>query len=130
MQKRILVIDDELGFTRLLKMGLERFGRYQVAVSHGSNGAMAMALKFNPDVILLDVMMPGLDGGDLAARFAAHPKLKEIPIVFLTAAVRKEELAKNQGRIGGSPFVSKPVDIRQLLEVIEGSLSSTTSTRE
>jgi CheY-like chemotaxis protein len=73
-------------------------------------------------MILLDVMMPGLDGGELAARMQASPKLKHTPIVFLTAAVKRSEIAFHQGRIGGLPFIAKPVDFLELIECIENQL--------
>jgi CheY-like chemotaxis protein len=84
--------------------------------------AVAAAREFVPDVILLDVMMPGMDGGEVAAHIQANAKLKKTPIVFLTAAVRKGEVESHEGHIGGLPFIAKPVDMDEVVGCIEKSL--------
>lgn len=114
-KKRILVVDDEPSITRLLKLNLEQTGNYVVEEQNDATQTLAAAETFRPDLILLDVMMPGVDGGELASQLLASPRLKRVPIVFLTAAVKKEEVASHGGLIGGLPFLAKPVD---LLEVI------------
>jgi len=86
--------------------------------------AIAAACEFEPDLILLDVIMPDADGGEVAARLRAHEKLRNVPIVFLTAAVSKQELHGPSGLIGGRVFVAKPVNKRELLEVIERELGA------
>ena len=63
----------------------------------------------------MDVMMPGIDGGDLASRFQANQKLKDVPLVFLTAPVRREEISASSGRIGGMSFLAKPIDVSEVL---------------
>lgn len=65
--KRILMIDDEVAFTNLVKVNLERTGRYEVRVENRPLCALAAALEFKPDAILLDVVMPELDGGQILA---------------------------------------------------------------
>src|SRR5689334_15994862 len=100
-KKRILVVDDEPSITRLLKLNLEQTNDYVVRAEIDSERAIAAAEEFQPDLILLDVMMPGLDGGELASRFQANPKLKRVPIVFLTAATTKSEIYARGGKIGG-----------------------------
>src|SRR5690349_753264 len=92
-KKRILIVDDEASITRLLKLNLENTGKYVVHAVNASEQALPIALEFHPDLILLDVVMPGLDGGYLASAVRAHPALNNIPIVFLTAAATKEEVA-------------------------------------
>ncbi len=116
---RILVVDDEAGFTRLLKLNLECTGRYLVKVENDSGSAMETALDFHPDLVLMDVMMPGLDGGDLAYRFAGRPELKEVPIIFLTATVRHSEVESHAGCFGGLHFLSKPVALPELVACLE-----------
>jgi CheY-like chemotaxis protein len=113
-RKRILVVDDDRSLMRMLRLNLEDTGRYVVREEGSSRAAVAAALDFAPDLILLDVMMPDLDGGELSARLKAHPKLKHVPIVFLTAAVKKREVHDGHGRIGGLPFLAKPVDLDEL----------------
>src|SRR5687768_9940814 len=91
VKKKILVVDDEASITRLLKLNLEK-GAYVVRTENEGTKALAAAKDFKPDLILLDVMMPDIDGGDVAAIIQADPLLCAVPIVFLTAAVKKEEV--------------------------------------
>ena len=72
-KKRILVVDDEPSITRLLKLNLEQTNEYVVRAENDARAAIAAAEEFKPHLILLDVMMPGLDGGELASRFEANP---------------------------------------------------------
>src|SRR5688572_6969454 len=90
-KKRILVVDDRASDTRLVKLYLERTNDYVVREENDAQAALAAAEEFEPHLILLDVIMPGMDGGELAACFQANPKLKAVPIVFLTAIVTKGE---------------------------------------
>jgi two-component system, OmpR family, response regulator len=108
-KKRILVVDDETANTRLLKLYLEQTNRYEVREENSSKAAVSTAEAFQPHLILLDVMMPGMDGGEVAARFKANAKLKDVPIVFLTATVTKGEVDAGGGLIGKLPFVAKPI---------------------
>jgi CheY-like chemotaxis protein len=121
-KKRILVVDDQAQNTRLLKLYLERTDDYLVREENDARAALSTAEEFGPDLILLDVMMPGLDGGELAARFQKIPKLKTVPIVFLTAAVTKAEVKEGGGRIGGSPFLAKPVVLTEVLACLKQHL--------
>ena len=121
-KKRILVVDDEPSITRMLKLNLEQTEDYVVTMENAANRALATADEFQPDLIVLDVMMPGVDGGDLASHFQANPKLKGVPIVFLTAAVTREEVSARGGLIGGLPFLAKPVDISEVLGCLKTHL--------
>src|SRR3954466_15107240 len=100
-KKRILIVDDQKSITRLLKINLEQTNHYVVRTENQATLALAAAQEFGPDLILLDVMMPELDGGELAALFREDPRLKHVPIVFLTAAARKGEVVSGSGQIGG-----------------------------
>jgi DNA-binding response OmpR family regulator len=121
-KKRILVVDDDTTITRLLKLNLEQTDDYDVQVENASTAAVVAARRFQPHLILLDVMMPGLDGGDLAQSFRSSPQLKDVPIVFFTAAAKKEEVASRSGRIGGLPFLAKPADVSQVIACINQNL--------
>jgi two-component system, OmpR family, response regulator len=121
-QKKILIVDDESAITRLLKLNLENTGAYVVREENEGAKAHDAAREFKPDLILLDVMMPDMDGGDVAAEIQNDPLLKGIPIVFLTAAVRKDELNALGGVIGGFPYIAKPLDVQGVLAVIERQL--------
>jgi len=113
-KKRILVVDDLPSDTRLVKFCLEQTGDYVVREENDSKAALCAAEEFQPHLILLDLMMPGMDGGDLAACFQASPKLKAVPIVFLTAIVTKGEVEAGGGRIGRFPFLAKPVVLSEV----------------
>jgi two-component system OmpR family response regulator len=122
-KKRILVVDDQPQNTQLLKAYLER-NQYVVKEENDARAALAAAEEFKPDLILLDVMMPGVDGGELAARFKASPKLKGIPIVFLTATVTKAEVNAVGGLIGGDRFLAKPLVLTEVLACLEQCLGA------
>src|SRR5437870_11965568 len=100
---RILVVDDEKITTRLLRMNLEQTGKYEVRAENDSKRVVAAALEFRPDLIVLDVIMPEMDGGDVAAAIREHPTLSKVPIIFLTATVRKSEVDAHGGVLGGYP---------------------------
>ena len=117
-KKRILVIDDETSFTRMLKLNLEETGAYEVRQENSAAQGLAAAKEFKPDLILLDVIMPDMDGGQVASQIKADEKTENTPIVFLTATVRKKE----QGIIAGHPFIGKPASMKEVIDRIEKSL--------
>jgi CheY-like chemotaxis protein len=121
-KKRILVVDDQARDTRLLKLYLERTNDYVVREENDARAALSAAEQFQPHLILLDVMMPGMDGGELAACFQENPQLKAVPIVFLTAAVTKKEVEAGRGRVAGYPFLAKPVVLTELLACLKHHL--------
>lgn len=121
---RIMIVDDEAPFTRLLKLGLEQKGRYLVQTENDPHRALRAAEQFLPDLVLMDVMMPDLDGGVLAAQFQASPVLGQVPIIFLTAAAKREEVRAHQGKIGGFPFLAKPVNVKEITHCIHQHLAA------
>ncbi|MDB6114961.1 MAG: response regulator receiver protein [Lacunisphaera sp.] len=114
-KKRILIVDDKVSDTRLVKLYLEQTNEYTVREENVAERALAAAREFRPHLILLDVRMPGLDGGELAARFQADPKLHDVSIVFLTSLVTKSEVAQSGGRSGRFPILAKPIVLTELL---------------
>ncbi len=122
--KRILVIDDEPSITRMLKLNLEYDGDYVVHEENSGAKAVQAVKDFKPDLILLDVMMPGKDGTEVAAKLQGMPACAKIPIVFLTAAITKTEVAKGGGTIGGLPYLAKPVDIDEVQACIRKHLGA------
>src|SRR2546430_17498224 len=123
-KKRILVVDDRVSDTRYVKLSLESTNDYVVREENDAEAAISTAEEFQPDLILLDVMMPGMDGGELAARLRENPKLESVPIVFLTAAVTKKEVEHGGGLVGGSPFLAKPITIPELVACLEHYLGT------
>ncbi|MGZ8898833.1 MAG: response regulator [Limisphaerales bacterium] len=118
-KKRVLIVDDEPSFTRLLKLNLHHTGRFTAEVVNDSTEAVQAAERFTPDIVLLDVMMPGLDGGDVADRLHAVPKFRSVPIIFLTAAVKRQEVRAHAGLCGGIPFIAKPIEFEEVLTEID-----------
>jgi two-component system OmpR family response regulator len=120
-KRRILIVDDDRESTRLVKILLERTGSYLVLEENHAAKAHQTAQNFRPDLILLDIMMPGRDGGDVAAQIEADPELQRTPIIFLTALITKPE-TKTGLRIQGHPSFAKPINIPELINEIEENL--------
>ena len=117
-RRRILIVDNDSNITHLVKVLLERTGHYLVLEENDATRAYQSARNFLPDLILLDVVMPETDGGEVAARIDADPELHDTPIVFLTALVTRAE-AKSGLSIQGHPFLAKPVSIPELINAID-----------
>jgi CheY-like chemotaxis protein len=115
---RILIIDDNRDFTHSGKLALERTGRYSVWEENEPARAHQTAQHVKPDLILLDIVMPETDGGEVAARIESDPALHRTPVVFLTALVTKAE-ARSGLQIQGHPFLAKPISIPELVAGIE-----------
>src|SRR3954468_22172369 len=120
-RRRILIIDNDPNTTHLVKVLLERTGYYLVLEENDATKAHQSARNFRPDIILLEVVMPETDGGEVAARVEADPELQKTPIIFLTALVTRAE-AKSGLNIQGHPFLAKPVSIPELINAIEQHL--------
>lgn len=118
-KKKILLVDDEKSFTSLLKLNLEETGRYEVRVENWPEDAIQAAREFRPNIILLDIIMPRMPGGNVAAQIKGDPELKNTPIVFLTAAVRKHQVEENDGIICDLPCLAKPAPVEEVIEFIE-----------
>src|SRR5438552_2036051 len=113
MKKRILVIDDEPDFTGILKMGLEAGGYFTVQEENDATQAISAAREFGPDLVVLDIMMPHIDGSDIAARIKADRHMKDTPILFLTALVTDNE-APDSWDSGGNTFLAKSTPLSKL----------------
>lgn len=120
MTEKILVVDDEEDILRIIELELCEAGYEVLTASSGEEG-IAKAKSGKPAVILLDVNMPGMDGGATACHLKNDPATENIPIIFLTSLVKKEELAK-KGMIGDNFFVSKPCTSDELLNAVKRHL--------
>lgn len=123
-RKRILIVDDEKDMTLLVRLNLQRTGRYEVKEENDASRAVSTARQFQPDLVLLDVMMPEMDGGDVLALLKDDPGLRNLPVIFLTATVLKEEVKSKGGTIGGYPFIPKPFQMETLIAQIDKTLGS------
>jgi CheY-like chemotaxis protein len=118
-KRRILLVDDEGTVTRTLKLYLEGTGKFDVRAENRGRDAVKAARDFKPDLMLLDVIMPDIDGSEVAELMQQDQELKTIPIVFLTALVSKAEVGSTGTDIGGHPFLAKPIDPERVVECIE-----------
>ena len=120
MEKRkILIVDDEEGFARVVKLNLEESGRYEIRTETKGVRALQVARAFQPDLILLDVVMPDISGPEVAREIKADKSIQHIPIVFLTAAELKGAGVGDQGSANWLPFIAKPVGTKELIAHIE-----------
>lgn len=121
--KKVMVVDDEEGFTKLLKMNLEKTGDYEVQIENKSTRALAVAREFRPDVVLLDIVMPDMDGGDVAAQFQDDPMLRKVPVIMLTALVAEGETSSGSvAQAGTMNVLPKPVNMEILLSCLTDAL--------
>ncbi len=116
---RILVVDDEEDICNYLKTALERTSRFEVTITTDSTRVVEVAVGLKPRVIVLDIFMPGLSGSEVAEQLQKNRWTCDIPIIFLTALARKDEVAESAGMIGGNYFLSKPVTNEELIAKID-----------
>lgn len=116
-QKRILLIDDEPHLTALVRRALEETGRYLIKEENSSLRALHAARHFQPDLILLDVVMPELDGREVAQQMQADPALQDVPIVFVSS-IQPEGKIGTVGYLAGYTFIAKPFDISDLVNCV------------
>lgn len=116
---KVLVVDDEAGITRMIKLNLEKTGHYEVQTENRGSHAIEAAREFRPDIIFLDVMMPDTQGDRIAGQLSEDAELKDIKVVFLTAIVTRDETADGGNEIGGNHFLAKPVNTEDIIRMIE-----------
>jgi CheY-like chemotaxis protein len=115
--EKILVVDDEEDVVRAVGMRLKSAG-YQVLCASDGLAATQMAVKHMPDLIILDIGMPGGDGHTVAQRLHANVNTMTIPIVFLTARVSKEDMEKASD-VGAAGYLMKPFKSERLLSLVD-----------
>ena len=115
--KRILIVDNEPAATRMVRLALERYSVFEVSEVNDPRGALAAARIFKPDLVLLDIEMPGMDGSDVARQLRAEERFQQTPIIFMTSLVTEEEAAY---RIfaGGSRVLAKPITMAKLVRCV------------
>ncbi len=122
-KKKILIVDDEVDITDLVKSYLEQTGKYETCVGNSGAEALNAAKSFHPDLILMDVDMPDMDGPEVAEAMRNDASTKSIPIVFLSSIVSEKEVESSHGIIGGRRFLAKPVNRQKLTDCIEKVIS-------
>jgi len=124
--KKILIVDDEKDVLLMLEKRLTAEG-YSVITTTKSTNAIALAKSQHPDLIILDIIMPGMDGGEVAAKLREHPLTRSIPVIFLTALLSKTEEYQENRMIGSNITFAKPFDTEELLARINGLLCNVTT---
>jgi len=121
-KQRILIVDDESAFIRLLKLALEKKQRYTMRDENDPTRALDTARKFKPDLVLLDFVMPKAHGGDVAALIRAEPCFRETPILFLSGTVTRHK--GEAAQIAGFEALAKPIALDDLLAAIDRNLAA------
>jgi CheY-like chemotaxis protein len=119
--KRILVCDDDPLILRLLQVNLE-IEDYEVILAHDGREACEVAEAELPDLIILDIMMPRMDGYEACKRLKETPSVKDIPVVFLSAKAQEEDIEEGTA-LGAAAYLTKPFEPDELVRVIDGLVS-------
>lgn len=121
-RRRILIVDDDVDLSRMLKMGIEQSGAYEVRIENDPRQAKAAALAFKPELLLMDVIMPWMDGGTVVAEIRGEESLRHVSVIFLTSILNKDEAASHGNRMGKDPVLAKPVSVGEIVRRIEVEL--------
>jgi CheY-like chemotaxis protein len=120
---KILVVDDDADIRRIAALALERLGGFDVVLADSAEAGVELAQRERPDLVLLDVSMPGIDGPAALAAMRANEATRDVPVVFFTAASSDAEVARLRS-LGAAGVVPKPFEISELPKLISGFLSS------
>ena len=123
MGKRVLIAEDEPNIATSLTFLLERAG-YQVTLSSDGNAALEAVLSDAPDAVLLDLMLPGIDGYEILRRVRNDPRFADLPIMVLSAKGQVED-RETALRLGANLYVTKPFANAELLEAVKGLVGDT-----
>ena len=124
--KKVLIIDDEKGFCSVVKMDLQLTQKFDVEIAYNGIEGIDKAKNFKPDVILLDLMMPDMNGFEVLKILKEDKGTKYIPIIMLTAVGEAEAKAK-AGDMCSDCYVTKPVKSKDLVSKIEMILNTPNS---
>ena len=122
MPKEILIVDDEPSIVVPIQFLMEQQG-YSVIVAENGHDALDVIYKYIPDLVLLDIMLPGIDGYEVCEIVRLNPKLREIKIIFLTAKGREVEIAKGLA-LGADAYITKPFSNAELVAKVKTVLNN------
>lgn len=120
--RKVMLVDDEVDIRTIGEMALESVGKWEVVAAASGEEALELAAKERPDVILLDVMMPKMDGPTTFARLREQADTANTPVIFMTAKVQKQEVARYLD-LGASGVIAKPFDPMTLPDEIRRTLA-------
>lgn len=121
---RVLVIDDDQNLRGAIKRNLELNHACSVLEAGNGRDGLALARERRPDVILLDVLMPGMAGGEVAEALREDQWTSGIPVVFLTGLLGKAEAKARGGQVGGAQYLAKPASIDEIVAALRLALAS------
>lgn len=124
MAKKIMVVDDEPEILGILKFRMSSWGYDALTAQNGKEG-LRMAEEKKPDLILLDVMMPGMSGFDVLKELKSKDSTKNIPVIMITVAAAKHEVDEGI-KLGAAYYLSKPYDAQELLNRIKSIIGPNT----
>jgi DNA-binding response OmpR family regulator len=122
MPKEILIVDDEPSIVVPIQFLMQQQG-YSVLVAENGHDALDMIYKYIPDLILLDIMLPGIDGYEVCEIVRLNPKLRDVKIIFLTAKGREVEIAKGLA-LGADAYITKPFSNAELVAEVKTVLDN------
>jgi CheY-like chemotaxis protein len=122
-KKTILIIDDEEDFCYFVKLNLEQTGNFEVLTANNGTDGINIAKRYQPDLVLLDIIMPNMTGTQVAESLRADKATKDIPIIFVTAIVKRGEVGARDYQFGGNYFIFKPVKLDELIKEIGTKLN-------
>jgi DNA-binding response OmpR family regulator len=117
---RVLIVDDDPVILRLLQVNFRLEG-YEVEIAQRGEEALRIASELSPDVIVLDVMMPGVDGWEVCQRLKEDPALTSVPVIFLSARAQDEDRERGYA-LGVVEYVTKPFDPSHLVQIVRRTL--------
>ena len=122
-RRTVLVVEDDAPLRRMISLFLRAAG-YRVCAAEDGPTGLALARDERPDLVLLDLMMPGLDGWEVLRRIKGDALTAAIPVLVLTASV-EAPLTEQALRLGATRFLAKPIDSRVLVEIVDEVLGHT-----
>jgi len=123
MAKEILIVDDEPNVVVPIQFLMEQQG-YRVMIAERGEDALDLIYQYKPDLVLLDIMLPGIDGYEVCEIVRLNPEYRKIKIIFLTAKGREEEIAKGLA-LGADAYITKPFSNAALVAKVKEILEKT-----
>lgn len=120
MKKKVLIVDDEQVIIETVEFEL-KFHGYDVITANSGKEGLEKCKRLKPDVVIMDIMMPGMTGNETAEEIRNDPSTSHIPIIFLTGMVRTKEVPKDR-MMGGQYLLAKPVNSNELLSMLHSML--------
>jgi two-component system, OmpR family, response regulator len=121
-EKKVLIVDDEEYIGKMMKKILENAGGYLVEIETNGSKVISTASVFEPDLILLDIVMPGMEGPDVNDQLLKNSRLKNVPVVFMTGILTDDEVDSRDGTMFDRPCIAKPVSKEKLLNCVREQL--------